>query len=75
MDRATEEEADFREESRQAKTLTYGRQQWKQRRGFLRKNRRLLAQQHISANGTTNGCGASKSRYSICQRAKRCAVE
>jgi len=40
MDRATEEEADFREESRQAKTLTYGRQQWKQRRGFLRKNRR-----------------------------------
>jgi hypothetical protein len=39
MDCATEE-VDFRDESRLAKTLTYGRRPWKQRRGFLRKNRR-----------------------------------
>jgi hypothetical protein len=39
MDCATEED-DFRDESRLAKNLNYGRSRWKQRRGFLRKNRR-----------------------------------
>lgn len=39
MDCATEED-DFRDESRCSKTLSYSRRQWKQRRGFLRKNRR-----------------------------------